>query len=52
MIGETRQFVTNEPVEVHDDMKIADHFKGIYRIIYPNLTKLNRRMPACNRLDL
>ena len=48
MIGENRQFVTNEPVEfekqpveVEDYMKITDHSRGIYRI-YPNLTKENR----------
>ena len=44
MIGENRQLVTNEPVEVQDYMKIADQFRGIYRIKYPNLIKENRRM--------
>ena len=50
MIGENRQFVTNEPVEfekkpvaVEDCRKITDQFRGIYRI-YPNLTKEIRRM--------
>ena len=58
MIGENQQLVTNEPVEfekepveVQDYRKITDHFRGIYRI-YPNLTKENRRMSTCNRLDL
>jgi hypothetical protein len=43
MIGENGQLVTNEPVEfekqpveVHDCMKIIDHFRGIYRRIYLN----------------
>ena len=31
--------------------KITNHFKGIYRI-YPNLIKENRKVSACNRLDL
>ena len=51
MIGENRQLVTDEPVEVQDYRKITDHFRGIYRI-YPNLIKENRRMSTCNRLDL
>jgi hypothetical protein len=51
MIGENRQLVTNEPVEVEDCRKITDHFRGIYRI-YFNLIKENRRMSTCNRLDL
>jgi hypothetical protein len=39
--------------EVHQDCtKITDHFRGIYRRIYPNLMKQNRRMSTCNRLDL
>ena len=51
MIGENRQLVTNEPVEVQDCRKITDIFRGIYRI-YPNLIKENRRMWTWNRLDL
>jgi hypothetical protein len=58
MIGENRQFVTNEPVEfekypveVQDCRKTTDHLRGIYRI-YPNLRKENRRMSTCNRPDL
>ena len=51
MIGENRQLVTDEPVEVQDCRKIADHFRGIHRI-YPNSVKQNRRMSSCNRLDL
>ncbi len=50
MIWENWQLVTNEPVEfekypveVEDYMKIANHFRRIYRI-YPNLTKESRRM--------
>ena len=33
MIGENRQLVTDEPVEVQDCRKITDHFRGISRII-------------------
>ena len=58
MIGENRQLVTNEPVElekqsveVQDYMKITDHFRGIYKI-YLNLIKENQRMSTCNRWDL
>ena len=51
MIGENRQLVPDEPVEVQDYMKITDHFRGIYRM-YPNLMKENRRMSTCNRSDL
>ena len=43
VIGENRQLVTYEPVEVEVYMKIIDHFRGIYRI-YSNVTKENRRM--------
>ena len=56
MVGENRQLVTDEPVEVEiklieveDYTKFTDHFRGIYRIIYPNLIKENRRMSTCNR---
>ena len=59
MIGENQQLVTDEPVEVEkrpvevpDCKKITDHFGGIYRRIYPKLTKENRRVLTCNRLDL
>jgi hypothetical protein len=52
MIGDNRQLVTNEPVEVQDCRKITDYFKGLYRRIYPNLIKENRRMSTCSRLDL
>ena len=51
MIGENRQLVTNEPVEVQVWRKITYHFRIIYRI-YPNLMKENWRMSTCNRLDL
>ena len=51
MIGENRQLVTNEPVEVQDCRKITDYFRGIYRIS-PRLIKENQRMSTCNRLDL
>ena len=51
MVGENRQLVTDEPVEVQDCRKITDHSRGMYRI-YPNLIKENRRMSTCNRLDL
>ena len=54
MIGENRQLVIDEPVEVHQDCrKITRHFGGIHRIYHPNLVKENRRMSTCNhRLDL
>ena len=52
MIRESWQLVTDEQVEVGDCRKITGHFGGIYRILYPNLVKENRRMWACNRLDL
>ena len=51
MIGENRQLVEDEPVEVHNCRKITDHFRGIYRT-YPNLIKEIRKMWTCNRLDL
>jgi hypothetical protein len=51
LIGENWQLVTNEPVEVQDYKKTIDHSRGIYRIC-PNLTKENRRVSTCNRLDL
>ena len=51
MIGENRQLITDEPVEVQDCKKITDHFRGIHGI-YPNLIKENWRMSTCNRLDL
>ena len=52
MIGENWQLVTNEPVEIQDRKEITDHFRGMYRRIYPNLLKENWRMSTCNRLDL
>jgi hypothetical protein len=51
MIGENRQLVTDEPIEVQDCRKITDHFRGICKI-YPYFTKENMRMSRCNRLDL
>ena len=51
MNGKNRQLVTDEPVEVQDCTKITNHSGGIHRI-YPNVIKENRRMSACNRLDL
>jgi hypothetical protein len=40
MIGENRQLLTDEPVEVHQDFrKIIDPFRGIYRRIYPNFIR-------------
>ena len=46
MIRENRQLFTDEPaefekepVEVQDCRKITDHFRGIYRIIYPDFMK-------------
>jgi hypothetical protein len=58
--GEDRQLVTGElvefekyPVEVHQNCrKITNGFRGVYRRIYPNLIKGNRRMSTCNWLDL
>ena len=38
MIGENRQLVTDEPVDVQDCRKITNHRIGIY-IIYPNIIK-------------
>ena len=53
MSGENRQLFTNEPVEVQDCRKINDHFRGIYRILYPNyLVKENQGLSTFNRLDL
>ena len=49
MIGENRQLVTDEPVEVQGCRKSTDPFRGIYRIYYPNIKKENRRMSSCNR---
>ena len=58
MIRESRQLVTDEPVEVEksqvevqDFRRITDHFRGIYGICL-NLLQKNRRMSPCNRLDL
>ena len=51
MIGENRQLVPDELVEVQDCRRITNRFRGIYRI-YPNLMKQNRRMSTCNWLDL
>ena len=51
MNGESRQLVTDEPVEVQDCRKITDRFRGIYRV-YLNLIKENWRISTCNRLDL
>ena len=57
MIGEKQQLVTDEPVEfekqpveIQDCTKIADHFRGIYRIC-PNSIKESRRRSICSRLD-
>jgi hypothetical protein len=60
MIGENRQLVATEPVEfekypveAHQDCrKITNHFRGIYKGVYPNFIKKNWRMSTCNRLDL
>ena len=43
MIGENRQLVTNEPVEVQDRQENYRPFREIYRI-YPDFMKENRRM--------
>ena len=51
MIRESRQLVTDEPVDVQDCMKITNDFRGIYRI-YPNLMKENRGISRCNQLNL
>ena len=42
----------NNRLKFKDCRKIADHFRGIYRRIYPNLIKEIRRMSTCNQLDL
>ena len=51
MNGDRWLLVTDKSVEVQVFKKITDHFNGIYGI-YPNLTKKNRKMSTCNRLDL
>ena len=51
MIGENRELVIDEPVEVQDCRKITDCFRESYRI-YSNFRNENRRMSTCNRLDL
>ena len=58
MIGENRQLVTKEPVEVWEISgwsktagKLLIILEKFYRI-YPNLIKENRSMSICNRLDL
>ena len=51
-IGENRQLVTDEPVEVQDCRKCTNHCGGINGI-YPTSIEENRRMSiTCNRLDL
>jgi hypothetical protein len=59
MTGENRQIVTDEPVEfekepveVQDCRKITHYFRKLYRIIYPNLIKGNRRMSTCTPVGL
>jgi len=51
MIGENRQLIPNEPVEVQDYKKNTCHFKGILRID-STLIKESRKLRSCNRLDL
>ena len=52
MIRESRQLVTDEPVEVEDCRKSIDQFRGIYRI-HPILTKeIGGCEHVTNRLDL
>jgi hypothetical protein len=41
MIGENRQLVTDEPVEVQDCRKITDHFRGIFK----NIPQFNEGEP-------
>ena len=41
----------NQPIEVQDFKKITHHFRGIYGIYFKLLTK-NRKITACNQLDL
>ena len=55
MNGENRLLVTdqlvefeNQPIEVHEIMKITDHFRGIYS----KLTSKNWKMSTCNRSNL
>jgi hypothetical protein len=43
MIGENRQSITNEPVEIQDRKKMTDHFRIIYKIC-PNLIKEKRKL--------
>ena len=51
MIGENRQLVTDEAVDVQYCRIITDHSRGIYRVS-PNFNKEFRRISTCNRLDL
>ena len=45
------EFDKSPPGEVQDIRKIADHFRGIYRI-HLKISKKNRKLSTCNRLDL
>ena len=48
MIGENRQLVTNEPVEVQDCREITDHLWGTY-----NIPKFSKEKPEdVNRLPV
>jgi hypothetical protein len=51
MIGEDRQLVADDRLKFRTAEKLLIILRGIYRI-YPNLTKENRRMSTCNRLNL
>ena len=42
----------DEPVEVQDLRRITDHSRGIYRGIYLEWIKQDRKMSTCNRVDL
>ena len=58
MNRENRLLVTDVPVEFEfefkskDFKKITHQFRGIYRILYPNFMKGNRKVSTCNLLDL
>ena len=51
MNGEIWLLVEVETVQVQDCKKITDRFRGIIEYTL-NLTKENRKMSTCNRLDL
>ena len=41
-LGDDRQLLTDEPVEVHDFRRITHHFRGIYIICLTLIKKVGR----------